>query len=463
MGADNRTFMLLFKNGDASFWEHNEDTNNYQNFITYRDGHHKPIQSAAWTTDQRYLATAAADGQIIIWDMVNAVPMATLYGHAGVDFDTIERADVLHVSWQDDRYLLSIGGDGSIRQWKILDESGHLLCQGVDLDGYPRCFDEEDPYLTFEESIIHTDWLDENRIWVATEDGTAWIWEPNHAAEITPIATTSFITGHHTLWLDGARMLMQNGSRVQLHHIFDGEPKEISLINASEKLMAAALDRELTLLVTSSVSGTVQLIDLNSAKPARLLPVPTESANRSSLTELRFSQDGKRLLGAGEQIVLWDLETDNILWATEYLGASEIAHAAVSPDNQLVAVTYKLEPFYSVFGVIDSESAAQVGQNIQLNRSNSAILWTNSSHREPIRGINWAVVPEWENQYRWYQVSGWFQRRRGLFYKPGAETARLVFGIGNGKAKLCVPTQPWAPMALMPFHGAGLVQTVRNC
>jgi WD40 repeat protein len=73
-------------------------------------GHSQDVNSVSWSSDGKYLASAATDGQVKVWDASNWQTSKTLNGAGGFSI----------VSWSPgDKYLAAVSGDASkaVRVW----------------------------------------------------------------------------------------------------------------------------------------------------------------------------------------------------------------------------------------------------------------------------------------------------------------------------------------------------------
>ncbi len=76
-------------------------------------GHTNVVHSVAFSPDGRTLASGAADGAIILWDVATGERLRTLQGHADM---------VLNVAFSPDgRTLASASEDGTIILWDVSD------------------------------------------------------------------------------------------------------------------------------------------------------------------------------------------------------------------------------------------------------------------------------------------------------------------------------------------------------
>src|SRR6185436_13782723 len=67
------------------------------------------VHTLAWSPDGAMLASADADGAIVLWRVADWRPLATLSGHT---------QHIWKVCWdRDGQRLLSVGHDGTVRIW----------------------------------------------------------------------------------------------------------------------------------------------------------------------------------------------------------------------------------------------------------------------------------------------------------------------------------------------------------
>jgi len=131
---------------------------------------------------------------------------------------------------------------------------------------------------------------------------------------------------------------------------------------------------------------------------------------------LVWSPDDKRLLTAGSQVVLWNTETGNLIWASEDTGFP--VQADLSPDGQLVAITTG-----NTFFVFDAESGQQ--------------LWVNQTHTQPVVGIQWVAGASWPNQEPGQWLVGRIARvLSGGPWNPSLTRLLLLTWSGDGTTRL---------------------------
>ena len=81
--------------------------------VTYVE-HHAPLNDALFSSNGRWVATAGNDGAVRVWNPLDGATVAVLKGHDG---------PVRKVALQGgSSNLLSIGDDGTLRQWRLNDE-----------------------------------------------------------------------------------------------------------------------------------------------------------------------------------------------------------------------------------------------------------------------------------------------------------------------------------------------------
>jgi WD40 repeat protein len=138
---------LLAFMSDGSFysWELGAANGNAMPF----HGHSKAVKAVDWNGS--YLASGAADLTARIWDIRSGKNLVTLRGHESTNISG--RGDVLAVRWQPKGRLLTIGEDGTLRIWQVLDDEGRPLCQGFDTGDMPYCYQHSHQLLANDSGI----------------------------------------------------------------------------------------------------------------------------------------------------------------------------------------------------------------------------------------------------------------------------------------------------------------------
>lgn len=91
------------------------------------NGHLYSVNSVAWSPNGRWLATAASDSSVRLWDAATGRPRDELLGHTG---------DVITVDWSDDSSrFVSSGSEGTVKVWAVDELGGREVLTLPGLEG----------------------------------------------------------------------------------------------------------------------------------------------------------------------------------------------------------------------------------------------------------------------------------------------------------------------------------------
>ncbi len=90
--------------------------------VTYR-GHSSLVDSAAWSPDGKYIASASNDQSVQVWEALTARRVQTYRGHTG---------SVFSAAWSTDgKYIASAGVDATVQVWEALSARHVQSYKGV--------------------------------------------------------------------------------------------------------------------------------------------------------------------------------------------------------------------------------------------------------------------------------------------------------------------------------------------
>ena len=404
-------------------------------------GHTGWVVSADW--NGTYLATGAVDGTVRIWDPAGGDALMTLHGHISPTTD-LTRADVVAVRWQKDGRLLTGGLDGSLRVWQVLDDNGVPLCSGSDREGYARCHGEARTLPGKVGEIQDPRWLGNDTILASSEEGVGYRWNLRSGVEHAPGASGERM--RHFLWSpDGERFLTYDsqqpgGSQPQAGLIWQtdtGQPATavsapidvafwleegllVGVAGAPPRLVDPATGRTLAVLreqqgevtdaqasgkqlATADIDGMIRIWDTESG---RLLGELKQSAGGFA-PRLQWSADGRYLLGAGSEVVLWDVKDQKGVPISREAGQS--VRAKFSPDGCYVAGGID-----STVYVWDAKTRKQ--------------LWSSPAHGNQLHGVQWLSGARWDGPGSRLLLLSWAGdgTARVWDWKSDAEILRLA-------------------------------------
>jgi WD40 repeat protein len=309
--------------------------------------HGSPLESAAYAPNGQFLASAADDGSVRLWNAGTGKLRATLRGHS---------ASVLRLAFSRDSAMLASGGaDGSLCVWDTA--SGNpLWTQKAHAASLTALEFSPQGDVLVSASVDHT-----ARLWNARSGQQ--VWPP--LDESAPIDLAAFLAdgttivlmsrdGEFTLWnsTDGttrrptlpfpsaqvAAMLTPDRERLL---VMDQE-RQVRLWDVRGNALlppAVPLDKTFhprgiapddSTVASSSPGGDVALIEL-----AQGFHVRTLAGHTAEVTSASFSRDGSRLLTASRDrsAKLWDVTTGALL--ANLTGSQQaVVSAEFSPDGR---------------------------------------------------------------------------------------------------------------------------------
>ena len=445
----------LFRDGHALLWDV-ETGAQLASFI----GHSGPILAVDWR--HNFLATGSIDGTVRVWDVEKCAsgcnPLLVLRGF--IHSSMPGRADVLGVHWLDDKQLLTWSEDGALRIWQVFDESGQPICNGEDLDDFPRCSGFSRTFMPTVISgtvpaILSARWLDADTIITTDNDGAATRYSLSSGTTVTwkdksgdrpavlwdPEGQHIFVyVGYPTeagsgsvwklgagqplatvpgpiacaYWLDVGLLISEANGALRLVAPDSGLTK-VEFRGATRRVTSAQTHRN-GRLATGEADGTVRVWDTQTGEQLAKFGLDVSQQNNAAVTELQWSEDGKHLLTANGRIALWNVENQQEIWASDETAST--THVAFSPDEALVAAAFA-DDFY----VYDAATGA--------------VRWHNRAHKERLQGIQWLTGGRWPDQDRSGALLGNLARwSSGGPWRADGDRLLLLTWSGDGTTRL---------------------------
>lgn len=293
-------------------------------------GHKESVRLAAFSPDDRFLATAGADDATVrIWQVESGKKIAQLAGH---------KSGVNCIDWSPDGKMLAgtsrprnNPNPGEIRLWTVAETEGKLTFKlKTILLGHKNhcltCAFSPDGKLLASGGGIYAEY------------GESIVWDIDTGKQL--------VTMHgHQRWVeavlfskDGKTLITaggthNSGGEVRFWNV--GAQAGWSVAKAhTGQICCAAWSRDGKTLATGSYDRTIKLWEASTGK---LLTTFTD-AHKKHLRCLAFSPDGKMLASSSndETVKLWDLEANKEM-AELARHSLQVTSVAFSPDGKLLA------------------------------------------------------------------------------------------------------------------------------
>ena len=311
-----------------------------ESLLLAMDEHKGPVYAAAFSNDDKLIASGAEDKIIYLWSAETGEIVKTLTGHTG-------KVQFLEFS-PDGKSLLSAGGT-QLLLWDL--ESGayrsfaghktHTWNARFSLDG---------------SRFASTDLLNKFRLW-DTETGEMIHSFEGHAKTVLSIAFSP------------DRKYIASGSLDQTIKIWDTETKEIirSIDAHAGNIYSLDFSPDSKLLASVSLDETIKIWDVATGKIIKLL-----SGHQYAVMYVRFSPDGKFLISASwdKTVKLWEILTGNCIYTfidhTDVVNVADFSHDGkhiITGSNDGKAMLWEISPrFFAEFYYWD-ELKAEMDQS----------------------------------------------------------------------------------------------------
>jgi len=297
-------------------WQHNPKLKQYLQGYTY------PIESVAWSRNDQ-LATASNDNDddglskhtIVIWDLQSGKPAQILY----------PANSTTSLAWSADGHLASGSSDSTITIWDLSTGKPAQILHG------------------HTGKIIGLEWSDDGQLASTATDDTIFIWNSQSGKPT------------HILFVLDVMQEYLNKSFESFAHV--GE-------------IAWSKDGQFASVITGSSPDLIVIWDLQTGKPAQILPNvfwygqgdTRDMLSYDAAGDIAWSSDGRLASvikdGFTDSIVIWDLQNNepaqilpNALWDIQHSETSQILRVTTPID----AITWSND------GVLASISNYQSG------------------------------------------------------------------------------------------------------
>jgi WD40 repeat protein len=315
---DGSSFLTGSSDGTARLWQGGTDR-----FPRPLDGHQTSVTSVAFSPDGQRLLSASRDGTVRTWDPATGSEVLSLEGPRRA----IDRAFFT----SDGHFIVTvISGD-------TRGLSGRTPCLVRVLDA-----------TSGEQRALFGDQLDLGRALAVSPNGrrvvTASSLESRaqlHDLTVTPPRLVASLEGHKSsisaaAWSSDSKLLA-TASEDHTVRLWDGQSGQLlrQLDGPSEPVQSVAFSFDGRQLVSGAADRTARLYD--TATAARLGSL---SGQIGTVSDVRFSPDGERVLtiDAGERAWLWSSREARLVAALSIYSANNRGHnaTAFSPDSSRV-------------------------------------------------------------------------------------------------------------------------------
>ena len=274
-------------------------------------GHTDRVTSVAYSPDGRSLASAGADGLVILWDPATGLMVRTLRGHATkVEIDTLAFRP-------DGRTLASAGIDGTVQVWDTATGQ-KLLIQREHTDAVSGLAYQPDG----------------RRFATGGHDATVRIWDVQTGGELMTLRGHSGPVYSLAYRADGQALVSASGDHTL--KIWDAATGRLvrTLRGHSDVVRSLAYSPDGRTLASASWDQTIKLWDADTGRELRTL-----HGHTGPLTGVAFGPDGSRIASVAwdGSVRLWDAETGQELRTLRGHSRSEVNGVAYSPDGRHIA------------------------------------------------------------------------------------------------------------------------------
>jgi WD40 repeat protein len=268
-------------------------------------GHLILVEAVAFTPNGEILASGSGDKTIKLWDVGTGKELRTLSGHS----DSVQA-----VAFTPDGKILASGSfDGTINLWDVA--TGRELRS---LSGQDQVY-----------SVVFT--LDGKVLASGSSDGMIKLWDVATGTELRILSRALDPVVYSVAFTPDGKILASGSAdnTIKLWDVATGrELRTLSGHSDSVRALAFAPDGET--LASGSADSTIKLWDVATGRELRTL-----SGHSEAVGAVAFTPDGKTLASGSEdsKIKLWDMRTGNEL-RTLSGHASPTFSVAFSPDGK---------------------------------------------------------------------------------------------------------------------------------
>ena len=269
------------------------------------------IDGYAFSSDGRRVLCASRDKMLRLWDVASGEMVHIFEGHS---------AEVNGCAFSPDgRYALSASSDGTLRLWEVANGESIRIFKGH-ISSVAGCAFSPDGQQALSIGA-------EMRLWDVAKGKTIYTFENyySYGCAFSPDGRKALSVGDDSLSLWD----IANGTTI---HNFTIRRVIMESYIMTGTTCGGAFSPDGRQVIFGSKDGTLRLFDVASGSEVRVLKMDRSSTHRKRCI---FSPDGKQVLSAGEDLILWDVARGVVKRIFEEHSA-EINGCAFSPDGRRV-------------------------------------------------------------------------------------------------------------------------------
>lgn len=263
------------QDGTTRIW----DANSGQSLSTLK-GHSRGVDDVAWSPDGRTIATASQDGTVKIWDSSNWQELRTLRGHTDI---------VRSVQYSPNgRSILTAGDDATARVWDATtgQELFKLCCHTTAV--FSAAYNPDGSLIA---TVSLDGWV---KVWDAVTGKTL------HQFQNTADAGSQGSFARSATWSKDSRYIAIASSTGKVL-VWDVNLEKLVLtLQDTMPTASAVYSPDGNYILTASAGGTAKMWDVRSGQ--LFLTLTTQAKN---LNYAAWSPDGRFIVAAGENGVAW--------------------------------------------------------------------------------------------------------------------------------------------------------------
>jgi WD40 repeat protein len=310
-------------------------------------GNPRPVSSMAYSPDGKRIVTGNVDSTLKVWDASTGQEILTLKGHAG---------GIGRVAYSPDGKRIVSGSMDGIKIWNAIGGNELATLKG---------------HISGIADVAFSP--DGNRIVSCSGDKTIKLWELNSSRDFLRLGTTDWPSTDVSFNPKGMRLA--SGRRDGTIAIWDEDlGNQLLTIKAhTEQVDDVAFSPDGNRISSCSEDNTIKVWDAISGRLALNLKVEglaevilkdTNSIQAIATPgEIRFSPDGKFIVGSGDSIItIWDAIKGDLHFA--FQGGS-VDGIGFSPDGTRIVCCHENYPVIRVWSLLEKSMAIELKGHLE--------------------------------------------------------------------------------------------------